>query len=72
LEIYGYKNNVTKLSLRDNCFINMDAQLIIVILIGIAVAVKLGYEIFRFFFVKRESSYCNGCSMCEIKKKKTA
>ncbi|HOV72120.1 MAG TPA: hypothetical protein PLO31_07930 [Dysgonamonadaceae bacterium] len=50
----------------------MDAQLIIVILIGIAVAVKLGYEIFRFFFVKRESSYCNGCSMCEIKKKKTA
>ncbi len=50
----------------------MDAQLIIVILIGIAVGVKLGYEIFRFFFVKRETPYCNGCSMCEIKKKKTA
>ncbi|GEM_PF-941164 len=49
-------------------FIQANVQLIIVVLIGIAVAVKLGYEIYRFFFVKKDTSYCNGCSMCEISK----
>lgn len=48
----------------------MNTQFIIVILIGIAVGVKVGYAVYRFFFVKRDTFYCNGCSMCEIKKKK--
>lgn len=69
----------------DSCFsgaldwkfmdIEMNIQLIIVILIGIAVAAKLGYEIYRFFFVKKDVPRCNGCSICKInaiKKKKTA
>jgi hypothetical protein len=54
-------------------FIKVNIQLIIVVLIGIAVVAKLGYEIYRFFFVKKDAPYCNGCSMCEfneIKKKK--
>lgn len=49
----------------------MDIQLIIVFIIGIAVAVKLGYEIYKFFFVKKDSPYCNGCTMCKIPDIKT-
>jgi hypothetical protein len=49
----------------------MDIQLIIVSIIGIAVLAKLGYEIYKFFFVKTDSPYCNGCSMCKMPDKKT-
>jgi len=56
---------------KKNCFSSMDIQLIIVFIIGIAVAVKLGYEIYKFFFVKKDSPYCNGCTMCKIPDTKT-
>ncbi|MDD3788877.1 MAG: hypothetical protein PHO94_09305 [Petrimonas sp.] len=47
----------------------MDIQLVIVILIGIAVAAKLAHEIYKFFFVRNDSPYCGGCSMCDVPKK---
>ncbi|HBX47099.1 FeoB-associated Cys-rich membrane protein [Limibacterium fermenti] len=48
----------------------MNIQWIVVGLIGLAVVAKVGYEIYKFFFVKRDdSSYCGGCPSCgEVKK----
>lgn len=43
----------------------MDIQLIIVIIIGIALAVKMGYEVYKLIFVKKDNPYCGGCTMCE-------
>ena len=48
----------------------MDIQFLIVILIGIAVAVKLVHEIYKLFFVEKDSLYCNGCTMCDLPKQK--
>lgn len=47
----------------------MDIQFIAVVIIGIAVALKLGYNIYRFFFVKRESGLCNGCNGCDLSRR---
>ncbi|MFA6838265.1 MAG: hypothetical protein WCR12_05410 [Dysgonamonadaceae bacterium] len=47
----------------------MNVQLIIIILIGIAVAARLGYGIYRFFFVKSDNPYCGSCSGCDISSK---
>jgi|AGTN01.1.fsa_nt_gi hypothetical protein len=49
----------------------MDIQWIIIIAIGIAVAAKIVYEIYRFFFVRKDTPYCGGCSHCEVLKKKS-
>jgi hypothetical protein len=43
----------------------MDVQLFIVIIIGIVVGLILLRNIYRFFFTKRDSSYCAGCKGCE-------
>lgn len=48
----------------------MDFQLFIVIVIGIGVAAIVVRSLYRFFFVKRDSSYCNGCKMCDLPEKK--
>lgn len=50
----------------------MDLQLFIVIIIGIIVGIILLLQIYHFFFTKRDSSYCGGCSMCEIGDSKKA
>lgn len=47
----------------------MNIQLIIVILIGIVVSAIVIRGIYRFFFVKKESGFCNGCTGCEVGKK---
>lgn len=46
----------------------MDVQLIIVIIIGVAVAAILLRGIFRFFFVKSKNGYCGGCTGCSLSK----
>lgn len=47
----------------------MNVQLIIIILIGIAVAARLGIGIYKFFFVKSDNHYCGSCSGCDISSK---
>ena len=49
----------------------MDIQLIIVILIGIAVAAVLIRNTYRFFFVERKNKYCGGCTGCSMSKEWT-
>lgn len=44
----------------------MDIQLIIVILIGLAVAAILIRNVYRFFFVERKNKYCGGCTGCSL------
>lgn len=46
----------------------MDLQLIIVIIIGIAVAALLLRSVYRFFFVEKEGGYCGGCTGCSLSK----
>ena len=46
----------------------MDIQLIIVIIIGLAVAAILLRGIYRFFFVETKSGYCGGCTGCSRSK----
>lgn len=44
----------------------MDIQLIIVIIIGVAVAAILLRSIYRFFFVEKKDGYCGGCTGCSL------
>ncbi|ULB34994.1 MULTISPECIES: hypothetical protein [Proteiniphilum] len=44
----------------------MDLQLLIVIITGIAVAVKLIRSIYNLFVEKRDNPYCGGCKGCDI------
>lgn len=44
----------------------MDLQLILVIIIGLAVAIRVMLGIYRFFFSKSESGYCGSCKACEF------
>ncbi len=44
----------------------MDLQLIIVFIIGVAVAAILLRGIYRFFFVKKEGGHCGGCTGCSL------
>ena len=46
----------------------MDIQLIIVIIIGVAVAAILLRGIYRFFFVENKNGYCGGCTGCPLSK----
>lgn len=47
----------------------MDIQLIIVILIGIAVAALLVRNVYRFFFtIDRKENPCGGCTACGVSK----
>ncbi len=46
----------------------MDIQLIIVIIIGFAVAAILLRGIYRLFFVENKSGYCGGCTGCSMSK----
>lgn len=46
----------------------MDVQLILVIIIGVAVAAILLRSIYRFFFVKNKNGYCGGCTGCSLSK----
>ena len=46
----------------------MDIQLIIVIIIGVAVAAILLRGIYRFFFVENKNGYCGGCTSCPLSK----
>ena len=48
----------------------MNSQLIIVILIGIAVAAILLRNIYSFFFVEKKEGYCGGCTGCSLSKEK--
>lgn len=47
----------------------MDIQLFVVIIIGIAVGFILLRNLYRFFFTKRNTSFCAGCKGCEPIKK---
>lgn len=47
----------------------MNIQLIIVIVIGIAVAAILLRNLYRFFFVEKKEGYCGGCTACSLSKK---
>lgn len=47
----------------------MNIQLIIVIIIGIVVGIILARAVYRFFFTERDSSYCGGCTGCDVSKK---
>ncbi|HTN68244.1 MAG TPA: FeoB-associated Cys-rich membrane protein [Dysgonamonadaceae bacterium] len=44
----------------------MDIQLIIVILIGVAIAAILIRNLYRFFFTERKNKYCSGCTGCSL------
>lgn len=46
----------------------MNIQLIIVIVIGIAVAAILLRNLYRFFFVEKKEGYCGGCTGCSLSK----
>ncbi len=47
----------------------MNVQIIIVILIGLAVAVLLMRNLYRFFFViDRKKNMCGGCTGCNMSK----
>lgn len=46
----------------------MNIQLIIVIMIGIAVAAILLRSLYRFFFVENKDGHCGGCSGCSFSK----
>lgn len=46
----------------------MDLQLIIVIIIGVAVAAILLRGIYRFFFIEKKEGYCGGCTGCSLSK----
>ena len=46
----------------------MDTQLIIVIIIGVAVAAIILRGIFRFFFTKSKNNYCGTCTSCSLSK----
>lgn len=45
-------------------------QTVVVIIIAIAVVGKLGFNVYKFFFVKRDNNqpFCTGCSNCSPKK----
>ncbi|MDR2815987.1 MAG: hypothetical protein LBB62_04720 [Proteiniphilum sp.] len=47
----------------------MDIQWVIIILTGIAVAVKLVHSLYKLFFVKKDSSCCGRCPGCAVSKK---
>ena len=47
----------------------MNVQLIIVIVIGLAVAGILLRSVYRFFFVEKKDGYCGGCTGCSMSKK---
>jgi hypothetical protein len=47
----------------------MNIQLIIVIIIGLAVAGILLRNVYRFFFVEKKDGYCGGCTGCSVSKK---
>lgn len=49
----------------------MNTQLIIVIIIGIVVGITLARAVYRFFFTEKDSSYCGGCTGCDIQKEQT-
>lgn len=44
----------------------MDIQLFIVIIIGIIVGIILLNQLYKFFFTKKDTTFCNGCSGCDI------
>lgn len=44
----------------------MDLQLFIVLIIGVIVSVVVIRGIYRFFFVKKKTGFCGGCSGCEF------
>ena len=44
----------------------MDLQLIIVIIIGIAVAAIVLRNVYRFFFVEKKNGHCGGCTGCSL------
>jgi hypothetical protein len=44
---------------------NIDIQLIIVIAIGIVTLFFILRSMYRFFFTKRSTSYCDSCKMCK-------
>lgn len=46
----------------------MNIQLIIVIIIGVAVAAILLRSVYRFFFVENKNGYCGGCTGCSLSK----
>lgn len=46
----------------------MDLQLIIVIIIGVAVAAILLRNVYRFFFEEKKEGYCGGCTGCSLSK----
>ena len=46
----------------------MDLQLIIVIIIGIAVAAIVLRNVYRFFFVEKKNGHCGGCTGCSLSK----
>ena len=46
----------------------MDLQLIIVIIIGIAVATIVLRNVYRFFFVEKKNGHCGGCTGCSLSK----
>ena len=48
----------------------MNIQLIIVIIIGVAVAAILLRSIYRFFFVENKNGYCGGCTGCSLSKER--
>lgn len=44
----------------------MNLQLIIVIIIGLAVAARLLLSVYRFFFVEKKNGYCGACTGCSV------
>ena len=46
----------------------MNLQLIIVIIIGIAVAAIILRNVYRFFFLEKKEGYCGGCTGCSLSK----
>lgn len=49
----------------------MDWQTIVVILIGVGIALHLGYGVYKFFFNKSSDnqSVCSGCNCSKVRKK---
>ncbi len=48
----------------------MDFQLIVVVLIGIVAVSFVLRAVYRFFFVKKKSDRCGGCTGCSIGREK--
>src|SRR5690554_6925633 len=66
LNVTHWYQNISTIILFYKEKMHMDIQLLIVIIIGITVGTILLRGIYRFFFVKKDVSYCGGCTMCEL------